>query len=182
MTVDFEIAAPELPPVGEDQTATNPAAPYGYKADGTPYKRRPNKSGTRTVRAPRAGKSTVDIAAGMQEMYDSVGFIALMRGDVELAQLMIGPERLQEMIDAASTGPMGASVSQAAGTAWAKIASQSDGWNTALTKLLETGVWAEVLNAHLPLLMLTVKRKPKMRLFRKFFMRRRVQQNGQAKG
>lgn len=164
-TPNGAVPAPERPGVSPD-------APYGRKPDGTPYKRRPY-----TRRGPKSGgrrsAPKVDIQAGITEMHVSVGMLALLRGDVEMATLLIGEKRLKQMMAEAQETPQ-LGVADAAGDAWAKIAAQSPAWEQFFTKVLQTGVWAEVMNAYLPLAMMTLKRRPiRITVLRRLFARRR---------
>lgn len=130
---------------------------HSAKAPRTPKAPRPTAAGPRpTARGGRVA-SRKDLEDGVREMYESVGLVALMRGDEEAARMIIGNKRFEEMVNAEPTND---GLAGAAAKAWAKLAQHNQTVETALGKTLSTGDWAEVMGAHLPLLVLTVKRRP----------------------
>lgn len=128
---------------------------------------------TSSGKAVRRARSTVDIEEGMTGVYTTIGLLALAK-DQELGVAIIGQKRLQEMMESGEEAP-DTSVATAAGKAWSQVAAANPKVNEALTKMLQTTVWSDVLAAHMPLVGLAVQRKPKsLGRLKARLMRRRI--------
>lgn len=98
----------EAPPLEEESTSDyDPAfpgstkdAPYGFKPDGAPYKRRPNKSGTREsgVKRTPASESAARAAAGLLAQLNTILVMVLGTPMPQTAeQLEKGNKSFEEM-------------------------------------------------------------------------------------
>lgn len=119
---------------------------------------RPPRSRVDRPAPARGGRSPSrkDLEEGTRELYESFGLIVYMR-DPEAGALIIGNKRLAELAEAEATSD---GIAGAAAKAWAKVAQHNDAVESLLSKTLSTGDWSEVITAHLPILMLAVKRNP----------------------
>lgn len=137
--MDFEQVDEEPPDENEDESgerAPNPDAPYGYKKDGTPYKRRPNRTGGRRKGGKR--KSTTKYGAVVSDLImafaQPLGLAGLAtRNDVLIAHSWVLADR---------AGPVG--------DAFQGIAEQNDRIAAAIEKLAEVSPYAELTAAIMP--------------------------------
>lgn len=108
---------------------------------------------------PRGGRgpSRRDLEDGVREAYETVGILAAVRGDEQMARLVLGNKRYSELSEAE---PSAEGIAGAAAKAWAKLAQHSPGVERTLSAGLSTSDWAEVVGAHLPLIFLAAQRKP----------------------
>jgi len=186
MSASSEIPAPNRLEFSDNSAATSTELPPGLDVDpedtgtcascGSPTYRPPGQSPTgRKLRIPKYCESCkpsksaakpgatrrrrgVDIEGGMTELYTSVGLILATR-DPELGTMIVGPQRMKTILEA-GTGEYSLAVD--AGRAWANVAANNPAVANVLEKMLATGVWAELGNAHVPLVALAVQRKPKL--------------------
>jgi hypothetical protein len=115
----------------------------------------------------------------MTELYTSLGLLIATR-DPELGTMIVGPQRLKALIDA-NSGEF--SVATDAGKAWASVAANNPAVAGVLEKMLATGVWAELGNAHIPLVALAVQRKPTLiTRVRAYISARRAEMAGKRGG
>lgn len=131
---------------------------------------RGEKKAKRTARAPRPHAerqpsaarghrpaSRRDLIDGTRELYETFGLLAMMKGDELTARMIIGEKRWAEVMDAEPTDD---GIAGAAAKAWGKLAQHNQTVESALSKTLTGGDWAEVIGAHMPLVFLAVQRKP----------------------
>lgn len=114
-----------------------------------------------------------DIQDGVTELYTSLGMLAMMK-DQQLGMLIIGQRRLEELAASMEGQSAPNGIADDAGKAWANVAANNPAVAKALEKMLETGIWAELINAHVPLLGLVIARKPKLGRLKTWALRRRV--------
>lgn len=114
-----------------------------------------------------------DIQDGVTELYTSIGMLAMMK-DQQLGMMIIGQRRLEELAASMEGQSAPSGIADDAGKAWANVAANNPAVEKALSKMLETGIWAELINAHVPLLGLVIARKPKLGRLKTWALRRRV--------
>lgn len=129
---------PKLPGLEDERDELpNPKPP---KAPRTPRKRAASSSGTRT----RSRRKTVDIKAGMTDLYANVGLgVALI------------PGKPLEGSPLTTTQAVSATILESAekcGEAWALVADENPAVKAQLERLLTASAWSAVIAAHLPIL------------------------------
>lgn len=167
----------ESPPTAKPQPPPGRLTPEDVRAAQRPSaaSEKPSKPEPR----PPARGPAINIEEGMTGLYETVGLLALMRGDQEAALVIIGEERLREIMSAEEVAAPG--IAKEAGAAWSRLAQKNRSVHNTLTKLLEGSLFAEVLQAHAPLIALVIRRKPiKISALRKFRFFRRFNLNGKA--
>lgn len=135
----------------------------------------------KTVKGPSKGtagrtrkRSTVDIQAGMTELYTTLGLMVAVK-DPELGTLIVGQRRLKKMLE---TPAEDFSIAEDAGKAWGDVAAVHPNVEQTLQRMLATGVWAELANAHAPLAALAIQRKPRLLTRLRGWFGRRWGRNG----
>jgi hypothetical protein len=133
--MDYEIVDEEPPDEAPEDRAPNPDAPYGYKKDGTPYKRRPNRAGSRKGGRKRSttqyGKVVEDLIMSFAQPLGLAGLAT--RNDVLIAHSWVLADR---------AGPVG--------EAMQGVAEQNDRIAAAIEKLAEVSPYAELTAAIMP--------------------------------
>jgi hypothetical protein len=139
------------------QDAARPARPAG-----PPPGSRAAPPPRPTPRPPARGPQ-LNIEDGMRELYVGLGMLLMIR-DPELGIMVVGEKRFMEMMQAQKDGEP-TPLADTAPKAWSDLAEQNRTVHDALSKILTTSAWAEVMNAHLPLFLLLWQRaKPKIKL------------------
>lgn len=116
--------------------------------------------------SPRRRKSSnPDIQQGMTDIYTTIGMLIFPK-DPDLGMAIIGEQRLAELMGK-GTGPA-PSVAEAAGAAWAHVAASNPAVAAIIEPMLKTSVWAELLNAHTPIVARVLAKLPKRKLRMKF--------------
>lgn len=126
---------------------------------GGPRARPPRPRAERPPASARGGRaaSRRDLEDGTREAYESLGLMMMLRGDEAAARLIIGEKRFAEMMEGEPTKE---GIAGQAAKAWAKLAQHNDTVEKNLGKMLSGGDWAELVGAHMPLLILAVRRNP----------------------
>lgn len=128
------------------------------------------KSGVNSAAPRRRKSSNPDIAEGITNFHVMIG-MAIMTKDPELGLKFVGEERLKEMLGQAE-GPV-PSIADAAGAAWAHVATSNQAVADFLTPLVKTSVWTEVASAYSPAVGHVLMKKPRPKFLTKLSLWRR---------
>lgn len=135
---------------------------HGIAGKGSRHGRQARAPRPRPERPPAAARggrvaSRRDLEDGTREAYESIGLMMLLRGDENAARMILGEKRYDELMNAEPTRD---GIAGQAAKAWAKLAQHNETVEKTLGKTLAGGDWAEVIGAHMPLLILAVQRNP----------------------
>jgi len=113
---------------------------------------------------PASGKGETrvrkpNLAQGIEDFHNTLGGVCLMRGDLELAAVFMGPEKVQAILSGEHPQDF-EGIAKPAGRAWANIASNVPAVNKGWQAVLTTSMWGDLVSVYAPALMVVGKRKP----------------------